>query len=292
MPEDNAPASRYSGKAATGPPRRRTRGRAARGSRGIRSLQEGIAETGENGETRPPAEPARPSTKTIHFETTETVPVALGEIYRPPYRPEEPETPAAGPSQGTLAERKRPWWQRLVCWLTLGKFFRPAVEITTKPTTPTKPFQAEKTQKSAKGAKSAPSSEKPAKPAPKASKPKGSPQQQPQTTKPTQASPDAWKAVNGTRLHICNLPFSVTEAELYAWFEKYGPPVKAEIIRNKVTQESRGFGFVHFPNTETARKAAKELQGQKLQGRKLALSAAEERQLPKKPAPQKNAPKE
>lgn len=82
----------------------------------------------------------------------------------------------------------------------------------------------------------------------------------------------------GTRLFVGNLSYSTTERSLRAHFVEKGWAVTdVVIVTERETGRSRGFGFVEFDGDEEARKARDALDGQELDGRRLAIREAYER---------------
>ena len=59
-----------------------------------------------------------------------------------------------------------------------------------------------------------------------------------------------------TKLYVGNLPFATTEEELRALFEQAGSVISVEVIRDKRTGRSKGFGFIQMSNQEETDKAA------------------------------------
>ncbi len=74
--------------------------------------------------------------------------------------------------------------------------------------------------------------------------------------------------MQGSRLYVGNLSYSITNEQLKELFAKYGEVVKADIIQGK------GFGFVEMANAELAEKAKLELNETEFQGRKLRIDEA------------------
>lgn len=75
------------------------------------------------------------------------------------------------------------------------------------------------------------------------------------------------------KLYIGNLPFSIDDEGLKKIFESYGPS-EVEVIKNKFSGRSKGFGFVTFENDENATKALAEMNGKEIEGRELKISEA------------------
>ncbi len=78
-------------------------------------------------------------------------------------------------------------------------------------------------------------------------------------------------------IYVGNLLRNLSEAELKQAFEAYGTVQTASIIKDKITGDSRGFGFVEMPNREEAMKAIASLNGHDLKGRALTVNEAKPR---------------
>lgn len=78
------------------------------------------------------------------------------------------------------------------------------------------------------------------------------------------------------KLHIGNLPYEITQAELERLFKKYSPS-RIEIIIDLKTKRSRGFGFVTIDDDNMANNAIIKLNGQSVRGRNIRVSIAKER---------------
>jgi RNA recognition motif-containing protein len=81
----------------------------------------------------------------------------------------------------------------------------------------------------------------------------------------------------GKRLYVGNLPFSYTSANLQDLFGAHGAVTSAQVVMDRVTNRSRGFGFVEFATAEAADKAIAELNGKPIEGRSLTVNEARER---------------
>ena len=79
-------------------------------------------------------------------------------------------------------------------------------------------------------------------------------------------------------IYVGNLPFSTDEQELEQLFSQFGQVDRAQIIMDRETGRSRGFGFVEMPNEPEARQAIETLNGQDLNGRSLTVNEARPRQ--------------
>jgi RNA recognition motif-containing protein len=79
----------------------------------------------------------------------------------------------------------------------------------------------------------------------------------------------------GQRLFVGNLPRSVTDSVLSEFVTNAGfQVVSATVIRDKMTGESRGFGFVELAEEEDMQRAIQGLNGQTLEGRPLTVNEA------------------
>jgi len=79
------------------------------------------------------------------------------------------------------------------------------------------------------------------------------------------------------RLYVGGIPYSTTEDALRAAFEQAGTVHSAEIVMDRQTGRSRGFGFVEM-DEEGADKAVEILDGKDFEGRRLSVSVARERE--------------
>jgi cold-inducible RNA-binding protein len=76
------------------------------------------------------------------------------------------------------------------------------------------------------------------------------------------------------KLYIGNISYQSTESDLQDWFEQSGfPPDSVSIVRDRVSGESRGFGFVEVSD-ETGPEAVATLNGREFQGRTLVVNEA------------------
>ena len=80
----------------------------------------------------------------------------------------------------------------------------------------------------------------------------------------------------GMNLYVGNLSFDATEADLTQAFGAPGTVTKAQIVMDRETGRSRGFGFVEMSNGGDAAIAA--LNGAQLQGRTLTVNEAKPRE--------------
>jgi cold-inducible RNA-binding protein len=78
-------------------------------------------------------------------------------------------------------------------------------------------------------------------------------------------------------IYVGNLSHDLTEDQLKQAFTAYGEVKSVNIIKDKITGEARGFGFVEMPSKEQAAAAIQELDGKDLGGRMLKVNEARER---------------
>ncbi len=81
----------------------------------------------------------------------------------------------------------------------------------------------------------------------------------------------------GCKLYVGNLPFSTTEADLEQLFGAHGAVTSVNVITDRETGRSRGFGFVEFENEGDAQKAEQTLNGSELDGRSLRVNEAQDK---------------
>ncbi len=79
------------------------------------------------------------------------------------------------------------------------------------------------------------------------------------------------------KIYVGNLSYSTTEDGLFSVFSQFGQVVSATVIRDRLTDQSRGFGFVEMELDDDAMAAIAALNGQMIDGRRVRVNAAEER---------------
>jgi RNA recognition motif-containing protein len=79
------------------------------------------------------------------------------------------------------------------------------------------------------------------------------------------------------RLYVGNLSYSVTSEELQELFEQFGPVKSAQVLSDRETGRSRGFGFVEMDNDADAEAAIEQLDGNEHDGRRLNVNEARPR---------------
>ena len=80
------------------------------------------------------------------------------------------------------------------------------------------------------------------------------------------------------KLFVGNLPYSTNDQTLGEMFASFGTVGSANIITDKFTGRSRGFGFVEFEADAEADKAVEEMNGKELDGRAIVVNEARPRE--------------
>ena len=80
-----------------------------------------------------------------------------------------------------------------------------------------------------------------------------------------------------TNLFVGNLPFTTDSTDLEDMFNQYGSVARAQVIKDRDTGRSRGFGFVEMDNDDEAQSAIEALDGTDVGGRQIKVNVARER---------------
>ena len=78
-------------------------------------------------------------------------------------------------------------------------------------------------------------------------------------------------------LYVGNLTFTTDSSELERLFTPFGSVQRANVITDRETGRSRGFGFVAMSNGDDAQRAIDALNGKEVNGRALTVNVARER---------------
>jgi RNA recognition motif-containing protein len=78
-------------------------------------------------------------------------------------------------------------------------------------------------------------------------------------------------------IYVGNLPYSLSEEDLKAAFSQFGEVASASIIMDKMSGQSKGFGFVEMPDNSEADEAIKALNESALNGRNIKVNQARPR---------------
>ncbi|MBL9001533.1 MAG: RNA-binding protein [Phycisphaerae bacterium] len=76
------------------------------------------------------------------------------------------------------------------------------------------------------------------------------------------------------KLYVGNLPFSTTDATLRSMFEAHGTVTSAQVVSDRDTGRSRGFGFVEMSDDSQGRAAIEAMNGQQIDGRAIVVNEA------------------
>lgn len=82
----------------------------------------------------------------------------------------------------------------------------------------------------------------------------------------------------GKKLYVGNLSYSTTSDELAELFAPHGTVQSAEVIMDRASGRSKGFGFVEMGTSEEAQAAISALDGQEVSGRPLKVNEAKPRE--------------
>jgi cold-inducible RNA-binding protein len=80
------------------------------------------------------------------------------------------------------------------------------------------------------------------------------------------------------KIYVGNLSFDTTDDKLNQLFATFGQVTSANVIMDRLTGRSRGFGFVEMENNAEADKAIAALNGKDVEGRALKVSEAQPRE--------------
>ncbi len=79
-------------------------------------------------------------------------------------------------------------------------------------------------------------------------------------------------------IYVGNLPYSVSESDLRDLFGQFGAVSKANVISDRDTGRSKGFGFVEMESADDGERAIRELDGNDHDGRNLKVNEARPRE--------------
>ena len=85
-------------------------------------------------------------------------------------------------------------------------------------------------------------------------------------------------------IYVSNIAFTATTQDIRQLFESYGAVDKINIITDRDTGQSRGFGFVEMPDSTEAKAAIQGLRGTELAGRPLTVDEAKPREPRREPS--------
>ena len=82
----------------------------------------------------------------------------------------------------------------------------------------------------------------------------------------------------GKKLYVGNLTYGVTDSQLEQMFAPHGTVQSAQVIMDRDTGRSKGFGFVEMGSDQEAQAAIKALSGKEVGGRNLTVNEAKPRE--------------
>jgi RNA recognition motif-containing protein len=82
----------------------------------------------------------------------------------------------------------------------------------------------------------------------------------------------------GKRLYVGNLSYRVSSSDLELMFNQFGKVESAEVVSDRETGRSKGFGFVEMGSEEDAQAAIAALSGKEHEGRALTVNEAKPRE--------------
>jgi RNA recognition motif-containing protein len=82
----------------------------------------------------------------------------------------------------------------------------------------------------------------------------------------------------GKKLYVGNLDYTVNDADLQQLFAQHGSVQSAQVIQDKMTGRSKGFGFVEMATDDEAKAAIEALNGKEYSGRPLTVNEAKPRE--------------
>ena len=85
------------------------------------------------------------------------------------------------------------------------------------------------------------------------------------------------------KIYVGNMNYATTEQALTTLFGQYGEVVSSTIIKDRYTQQSKGFGFVEMADAQAAEAAIATLNNQEFEGRRLRVNVAENKPRESRP---------
>jgi RNA recognition motif-containing protein len=79
------------------------------------------------------------------------------------------------------------------------------------------------------------------------------------------------------KIYVGNLSYGTTEDTLSSTFSQYGEVLSSVIIKDRYTEQSKGFGFVEMTDADAANAAIATLNGKDIDGRRVRVNIAEDK---------------
>lgn len=156
-----------------------------------------------------------------------------------------------GPRTPRREVKKLSLWEKVLAFIT-GKSTEPAPKRAERP---------ERTPRTPDSSSAEAQGEKPKR------------ERKPREPRPGVRKPESVE-VTTPRVYVGNLSFDATESDLHELFSGVGIVQNTEIVSNRQTQRSKGFGFVQLQTIDEAKRAVAELHDKEFMGRKLVVSGA------------------
>jgi RNA recognition motif-containing protein len=83
--------------------------------------------------------------------------------------------------------------------------------------------------------------------------------------------------MNGKKLYVGGLPYSVSDSSLEQLFTEFGTVESARVVTDRMDGRSRGFGFVEMSSPTEAQTSIDRMNGTQLEGRTLTVNEARDR---------------
>jgi RNA recognition motif-containing protein len=80
------------------------------------------------------------------------------------------------------------------------------------------------------------------------------------------------------KLYVGNVSYNLDDEKLKELFEEFGTVVSAQIIMDRRTNRSKGFGFVEMSSPKESAAAIKEMHGKEIDGRSITVNEAKPRE--------------
>ena len=81
----------------------------------------------------------------------------------------------------------------------------------------------------------------------------------------------------GKKIYVGNMNYATTDDQLADLFAQFGNVVSADVIVDRFSGQSKGFGFVEMESEEDAQSAIESLDGREFDGRQLRVNVAKDR---------------
>lgn len=85
------------------------------------------------------------------------------------------------------------------------------------------------------------------------------------------------------KIYVGNLNYATTEDTLSSLFSQYGEVVSSVVIKDRYTEQSKGFGFVEMSDDAAADAAITTLNGKEVDGRRIRVNVAEDKPRTSRP---------